>query len=50
MGLVMQASGSLVEVPILEVSVSQCPGIGNFPTSLGMGQRMVMVMGMTERR
>ena len=37
----MQASGSLVEVGILELSESRWPGVDIFHTSMGLGWRMV---------
>ena len=37
----MQASGSLVEVNILELSESSLPGVDIFHTRMGQGQRMV---------
>ena len=40
-GLVMQASGNLVEVDILELSEFPWPGVGIFHASMGLGQRMV---------
>ena len=39
-GFVMQASGSLVEFDILELSGSPWPGIGIFCTSMGLGRRI----------
>ena len=55
-GLVMQASGGLVEVDILELSRFPCPGVGLCHTSIGLGRRRVkdlklkLTLGMAERR
>ena len=52
----MQASGSLVEVDILELSESPWPGIGIFHTIMGLEQQMVeeldlkLTLGKAERR
>ena len=52
----MQASGSLVEVDILELSESPWPGVGIFHTSTGLGWRMAkefdlkLTLGMAERQ
>ena len=54
--LVMQPSGSLVEVHILELSESPSHGVGIFHTSMGLGQWMVkeldqiLTLGMAERQ
>ena len=40
-GLVMQVSGSLVEVDILELSESLWPSVGICHTSMGLGRWMV---------
>ena len=40
-GLVMPASGSLVEVDILDVSKFPCPGVGICHTSIVLGLMMV---------
>ena len=51
----MQASGSIVDVDIPELSESPWPGIDIFFTSRGLGQRigkeldLKLTMGMTER-
>ena len=53
--LVMQASGNLANVDILELSESTLPGVGIFHTSKGLGRRMVkeldlkLTLGMAER-
>ena len=39
-GLVMQASGSLVEVDILELSESPWPGVGSFHTRMGLRRQI----------
>ena len=55
-GPVMQASGSLVDVDILELSESPCSGVDIFCTSMGLGRRIVkeldlkLTLGMAERR
>ena len=52
----MQASGSLVDVDIPELSESPWPGIGIFCTSMGLGRRIVkeldlkLTLGMAERQ
>ena len=54
-GLVMQASGSLVNVDIPELSESPWTGFDIFFTSMGLGRRMVeeldqkLTLGMAER-
>ena len=54
-GLVMQASGNLVEVDILERPESPWPGV-IFHTSMGLGRQIVkeldlkLTLGMAERR
>ena len=54
--LVMQVSGSLVEVDILELSRFPCPGVGICHTSIGLGIMIVdkkdleLTLEMTERR
>ena len=51
----MQASGSLVDVDIPELSESPWPGIDIFCTSMGLGWQIVkeldlkLTLGMTER-
>ena len=55
-GLVMQVSGSLVDVDIPELSESPWPGIDIFCTSMGLGRWIVkeldlkLALGMAERR
>ena len=55
-GLVIQASGRLVDVDILELSEFPRPGVGAYNTSMGLGQRMVrelelgLTLGGIERR
>ena len=55
-GLVMQASGSLVDVDIPELAESPWPGIDIFCTSMGLGRRIVkeldlkLTLGMAERQ
>ena len=55
-GLVMQASGNLDEVDILELSQFPCRRVDICPTSMGLGRRMVkeidleLTLGMAERR
>ena len=55
-GLVIQASGSLVDVDIPELSESPWPGIDIFGTSMELGWRIVkeldlkLTLGMAERR
>ena len=55
-GLVMQASGSLVDVDILELSESPGYGIDIFCTSMGLGWQIVkeldlkLTPGMAETR
>ena len=39
--LVMQASGNLANVDILELSESTLPGVGIFHTIMGLGRQMV---------
>ena len=52
----MQASGSLVDVDIPELSESAMPGIDHFCTSMGLGLRIVkeldlkLTLGMAERQ
>ena len=40
-GLVMEASGSLVDVDILELPESPCSGVCICCTSMGLGRQMV---------
>ena len=54
-GLVMQVSGNLVEVDILELSKFPCRGVGICHTSIGLVLVMKeidlkLTMGMAERR
>ena len=44
-GFLLQTSGSLFEVDILELSESPRPGVGIFYTSKGLGRRMVKELG-----
>ena len=52
----MQASGSLVDVDIPELSESTWPGVDIFCTSMGLGRQIVneldrkLTLGMAERR
>ena len=55
-GLLIQASGSLVEVDLLQLSWFPCPGVDICYTSIGLGLMMVkeldlkLALGMAERR
>ena len=52
----MQASDSLVDVDIPELSESPWPGIDSFCTSMGLGRKIVkeldlkLTLGMAERK